>query len=83
MHGRGVDVLTDSVVAVVTSVGFVVVIPSVVPTVVVSSVDCVVVADFVAVVSFAGFVVDSVDSDAIVVGGTGVVEMKFSHLIPV
>ena len=43
----------------------------------------VVVADSVAVVSFAGFVVDSVDSDAIVVGGTGVVEMKFSHLIPV
>ena len=43
----------------------------------------VVVADSVAVVSFAGFVVDSVDSDAIVVGCGGVVEMKFSHLIPV
>lgn len=40
-------------------------------------------ADSVAVVSFAGFVVDSVDSDAIVVGGGGVVEIKFSHLIPV
>ena len=43
----------------------------------------VVVADSVAVVSFAGFVVDSVDSDAVVEGGGGVVEMKFSHLIPV
>lgn len=44
----------------------------------------VVVADSVAVVSFTGFVdVDSVDSDAVVVGGGGVVEMKFSHLIPV
>ena len=35
-----------------------------------------------AVVSFTGFIADSVDSDAVVVGG-GVVEMKFSHLIPV
>lgn len=43
----------------------------------------VVVADSVAVVSFTGFVVASVDSDAVVVGGGGVVEMKFSHLIPV
>ena len=42
-----------------------------------------VVADSVAVVSFAGFVVDSVDSDAVVEGGGGVVETKFSHLIPV
>lgn len=44
----------------------------------------VVVADSVAVVSFTGFVVVAlVDSDAVVVGGGGVVEMKFSHLIPV
>ena len=39
----------------------------------------VVVADSVAVVSFTGFVVVAlVDSDAVVVGGGGVVEMKFS-----
>lgn len=44
----------------------------------------VVVADSVAVVFFTGFVVVAlVDSDAVVVGGGGVVEMKFSHLIPV
>ena len=44
----------------------------------------VVVADSVAVVSFTGFVVVAlVDSAAVVVGGGGVVEMKFSHLIPV
>ena len=42
-----------------------------------------VVADSVALVSFTGFVVVAlVDSDAVVVGG-GVVEIKFSHLIPV
>lgn len=44
----------------------------------------VVVADSVTVVSFTVFVVvDSVDSEAVVVGGGGVVETKFSHLIPV
>ena len=37
-----------------------------------------------ALVSFTGFgVVALVDSDAVVVGSGGVVEMKFSHLIPV